>query len=91
MDSDKERMSYEPKRTGPDGENAGGPGDAAAPMTRTRSSLEPFPPRDRGDFEIAIICACSGGQRRRGIVLTSDGMTRYMAGPSELKRLLQPA
>jgi hypothetical protein len=49
MNSDKEWMSYEPTGTGPDGENAD---------SRHRAPRwNPSPPRDRRDFEIAIICA----------------------------------
>lgn len=58
MNGDKEQTSYELKGTGPDGKNAGGPADAA----RTCNShpalrWNPSPPKDRRDFEIAIICA----------------------------------
>lgn len=54
MNGDKERMSYEPTGSGSDNENA----DAARaynphPAPRWNPSL----PRDRCDFEIAIICA----------------------------------
>jgi nucleoside phosphorylase len=54
MNGDKERMSYEPTGSGSDNENA----DAArAYNPHPAPRWNPSPPRDRCDFEIAIICA----------------------------------
>ena len=58
MNGDKEQMSYELKETGPDSENAGSSADAArAYDPHPAPRWNPSPPRDRRDFEIAIICA----------------------------------
>src|SRR5271170_7836104 len=54
MNGDKERISYEPTRTGSDNENA----DATrAYNPHPAPRWNPSRPRDRSDFEIAIICA----------------------------------
>ena len=54
MTSHKEQMSDKPTRTGPDTESV----DSAYPYnTHPAPRRNPSPPRDRRDFEIAIICA----------------------------------
>ncbi|KAN0077872.1 hypothetical protein V8E54_006176 [Elaphomyces granulatus] len=54
MTSRKENMSDKPTRTRPDAEMVG---PAYPYNTHPAPPWNPFPPRDRRDFEIAIICA----------------------------------
>ena len=54
MNSDKKRMSYKPTEASSKGENAD---TARAYNPHPAPRWHPSPPRDRRDFEIAIICA----------------------------------
>ncbi|KAF3931908.1 hypothetical protein ABW20_dc0100432 [Dactylellina cionopaga] len=55
MDRHKEQLSYEP--TGPTGTTSDGENDDASCTYHQPPRWEHSPPRDRRDFEVAIICA----------------------------------